>query len=68
MRTYTRPFVSGMTLTLLYPTLTPFLKTIPNHLEGRLRVYDAFVALDVVNKLRSPLVVPDEEAEEEEVD
>ncbi len=56
MRTYHCPFVSGMTLTLLYPILVPLLKTVPNHLEGKVRVYDAFIALDVVNRLRRELM------------
>jgi hypothetical protein len=60
MRTYHCPFVSGMTLTLLYPILTPFLKTVPNHLEGKVH---AFVALDVVNRLRRELMPPTEEAD-----
>lgn len=63
MRTYHCPFVSGMTLTLLYPILTPFLKTVPSHLEGKVRLYDAFVALDIVNRLRRELLPPVEEAE-----
>ena len=58
MRTYHCPFVSGLTLTFLYPTLVPFLKTVPNHLDGKVRVYDAFIALDVVNRLRRELSPP----------
>lgn len=63
MRTYHCPFVSGMTLTLLYPILVPLLKTVPSHLEGKVRVYDAFIALDVVNRLRRELMPPTEEAD-----
>jgi hypothetical protein len=63
MRTYRRPFVSGMTFILLYPILAPFLKTVPNHPEGKVRLYEAFVALDVVNRLRQELALPTEEAD-----
>lgn len=67
MSIYHRPFVSGMTLTLLYPALVPFLKTVPNHLEGKVRVYDAFAALDVLNRLRRIPVEQTEETDKEPV-
>ena len=52
MRTYHPPFVTGETLKVLYPELEPLLKTIPNHVEGNEHVYNAFIALDIVNELR----------------
>jgi hypothetical protein len=47
-----RPFVTGKTLTLLYPELAPLLNTVPSTIEGNVRVYDAFAAMDIVNALR----------------
>jgi len=46
------PFVTANTLNLLYPELAPLLGTVPSRLQGTERVYNAFIALDVVNALR----------------
>jgi hypothetical protein len=56
-----------MTLILLYPALAPFLKTVPNHLEGKVRVYDAWVALDVINRLQRMPINQTEETDKEPV-
>jgi hypothetical protein len=48
----TVPFVTAQTLTLLFPELAPLLKKVPNRLEGEERLYDAFIALDVLNEFR----------------
>lgn len=62
MRTYHRPFVTGSTLTLLYPELAPLLHTVPNHLVYSVRVYNAYIALDVVNALRKLIMTQADEA------
>ena len=46
------PFITANTLLLLYPDLAPLLNTVPSRLEGTERVYNAFIALDVLNDLR----------------
>lgn len=52
MHIYHPPFITGKTLTLLYPELAPLLHTVPSHIEDNVRVYNAFVAMDIVNALR----------------
>ena len=49
------PFVSAEALILLYPELEPVLDTIPSRREDKVRLYNAFIALDVLNALRKPL-------------
>jgi hypothetical protein len=46
------PFVTGETLTLLYPELASRLENVPSRMEDNVLVYNAFIALDVVNSLR----------------
>ncbi|HLY24795.1 MAG TPA: hypothetical protein VKQ72_00555 [Aggregatilineales bacterium] len=49
------PYVTAKTLSLLYPELEKLLDTVPNRLEDNVRVYNAFIALDVVNALRKEI-------------
>jgi hypothetical protein len=49
---YHPPFITGKTLTLLYPEIAPLLHTVPSHIEDNVRKYDAFAAMDMVNMLR----------------
>ena len=60
------PFVSAETLILLYPELEPVLDTIPCRIQEKVRMYDAFIALDVVNALRKkpPATYKDEPFED----
>jgi len=58
MRIYPPPFVTGATLRLLYPEITPLLNTVPSHLDGKVRVYNAYIALDVVNAVRKSAMPP----------
>jgi hypothetical protein len=56
------PFISAKTLCLLYPQLESLLDSIPSCEKDGVRLYNAFVALDVVNAYY-PRVTTDKEAE-----
>jgi hypothetical protein len=56
MQTSRTPFVSGETLVLIYPELAAQLHDIPSRIEDKRRVYNAFIALDVVNALRKQAI------------
>jgi len=58
-------FATGEALTLLYPELATLLHTIPSQVEGEVRMYNAFIALDVVNSLRQPISSEVDESDEQ---
>ena len=62
MHSYPAPFVTAETLILLYPELEPVLDTIPSRREDKVRLYNAFIALDVLNELRKPLTSQTDES------
>ena len=63
MRAEPIPFVSAEALILLYPELEPVLDTVPSRREDKVRVYNAFVALDVVNAIRKSLASQTDETD-----
>ncbi len=48
MRIYPPPFVTGATLRLLYPEITSLLNTVPSHLDGKIRVYNAYITTRIL--------------------
>jgi len=56
------PFVSAEALILLYPEIEPVLDTVPSRREDKVRLYNAFIALDVVNAIRKSLTSQTDES------